>query len=47
MIWIAVTLLGLLGYYMTTCAAGNHNFIDKGKYFVCTKCGASIIKQGK
>jgi hypothetical protein len=47
MIWIAITLLGLLGLYMTTCVAKNHNFIDKGKYFVCTKCKAAIIKQGK
>ena len=46
MIWVAVLLLMGI-YYMTTCAAGNHNYVDKGKYFVCTKCGAAIIKQSR
>jgi hypothetical protein len=46
MIW-AIVILGLWGVYMTTCVAKNHNYVDKGKYVVCTKCGSAIIKQGR
>jgi len=33
----------LMKAYNKSCIKG-HNFVDKGKYFVCTKCRALMVK---